>query len=448
MAKKKAAKKNKIESLAVKNDSFIKKMKENNASDMVQELRSVVPADVHGKVDGTEANLKTKENDASNTVQVARSATSVDATEALVGETNKGNVLGENGFAGFIFMCSRKTKPECYQFRVFGLPAGKLGLVEKIRKGTKLFLFDFNLKLLYGIYKASCVGGKDLEPDAFGGAFPAQVKFKIFKECIPLPESVFSHAFRENYDKKGKFKPELSHEQVNRLSVLFHPIPASQLVLSSPVVKDQQPVSSQPPLSAISHGRSKQVLAQRRPDPSANQYPHASVMVSRQYSNVRPHGASYPSLSLPVVNTGHYGQHAASSVHPAPESHHVNLPRLYSQSPYSAPEHLPKADVHQPYVPESRVSWDPNSSRYWHEQSEMISRDPQRTISNEGHMWVYGHEKSEMISREPQRTIPNEGYAWASEKAGETGGHQPNHVNDFHPTQYELPICESQYRYP
>ncbi|XP_049409005.1 DCD domain-containing protein NRP-like [Solanum stenotomum] len=77
--------------------------------------------------------------------------------------------------SGFIFLCNRETKLDCFRFRVFGVGSNKKEMVEKIKPGTKIFLFDIKLRLLYGVYEATSTGGINLEAHAFGGKFPAQV---------------------------------------------------------------------------------------------------------------------------------------------------------------------------------------------------------------------------------------------------------------------------------
>ncbi|XP_043703723.1 uncharacterized protein LOC122653839 [Telopea speciosissima] len=312
--------------------------------------------------------------------------------------TNGGRAGGKNkekdnsdSMPGFIFMCNGKTKAECYQYRVFGLPAGKIDIVEKIKKGTKLFLFDFDLKLLYGVYKATCGGKLSLEQAAFGGKFPAQVKFRIHMDCLPLPENAFKHAIRENYQGGTKFNPELTDTQVKKLISLFRPVAASaqtpvapplpnvapQWGLPPSVIEDRfrRPMRMAPPEDPYTAGAyhshappahesqyALPIAPQARTAPPEDPYSavarlrhHPPVLKSQYVQPMAPQARAAPPED-PYFAGGHL-----RDAPPALESRHVPpvgpppLNDRYGSAvglpPYNDPYY--SAEVHLPYVPEN-----------------------------------------------------------------------------------------------
>lgn len=78
---------------------------------------------------------------------------------------------------GLVFLCSSSTLRECFHFRVLGLPAAQREVVERVVPGTKLFLFNFDTKELFGVFEAASRGGLNLVPEAFvesKGTYAAQ----------------------------------------------------------------------------------------------------------------------------------------------------------------------------------------------------------------------------------------------------------------------------------
>lgn len=342
-------------------------------------------------------NKKVKKINEASALDIGPSSTSTPNTTIIASSnatppnaSNKGEKKKEKGneerVFGFIFMCNGKTKPQCYQYRVFGLPTGRKEEVAKIKVGMKLFLFDFDLKLLYGIYEASSKGQMNLEQDAFNGKFPAQVKFKIWKECLPLSEGAFKNAIRDNYEG-SKFRPELTKKQVKALISLFRPInvplPTSVAPLGSnvaplhsfpaPLVEERfRPSAGLPPLEdpylpgvqhthgpLVLHPRSVQVVSSSLYDhygataPPSSVYDHyeAAPSVARVQASIEE-----PRVVRQTTFPHHTDPYYCTA---APQTYLTEKPVSSTQYPYrryvTAPEMVPR-DHPVGYEREYRVS--------------------------------------------------------------------------------------------
>nr|XP_051180134.1 uncharacterized protein LOC127294371 isoform X2 [Lolium perenne] len=254
--------------------------------------------------------------------------------------------------AGFVFMCSGATKPQCFSYRVLGLPRGRLGDVSRIRRGAALFLYDFDSKYLYGPYRADSDGGLDLEPAAFQGRYPAQVKFTIDGDFMPIPESSVRSAIKENYSR-GKFCPELTVMQVEKLRGLFRPI--TVLPESAPSAdyrhyvdnRHPDPSAAYVPASgshptqpaAYVHYPSAYVPAQ-----AAHLVPHKPY--AYPYSHLPPPSAQFTAPAYYATPAGHPYQAGYESYDPSASAYHYAqaTPSCYPyvQTQHLVPQHVPR----------------------------------------------------------------------------------------------------------
>ncbi|WJX72988.1 hypothetical protein P8452_56816 [Trifolium repens] len=113
---------------------------------------------------------------------------------------------------GAIFMSNRNTLKECFERSLFGLPDNFSSFVKNVKAGMILFLFQFEDRKLYGVFKAISDGGMNIVPRAYassGKQFPAQVKFTPILRC----DSLFENEFSDNQnDSNGKDLSRAKHE--------------------------------------------------------------------------------------------------------------------------------------------------------------------------------------------------------------------------------------------
>jgi DNA modification methylase len=77
---------------------------------------------------------------------------------------------------GYVLACTAKSEKECFDRMLFATSKVYGENVLKIKKGDLLFLLNLDTDTLYGSFRASSDGGKDLVPEAWKGRYPYQVQ--------------------------------------------------------------------------------------------------------------------------------------------------------------------------------------------------------------------------------------------------------------------------------
>jgi len=89
---------------------------------------------------------------------------------------------------GYVFICSSRTERECFERKLFAMPMSEWSWVSQVKKGDSLFLLNYQNSLLHGVFDATTDGTLNIEPYAFDGRFPAQVRVRRKMRCSPLDE--------------------------------------------------------------------------------------------------------------------------------------------------------------------------------------------------------------------------------------------------------------------
>lgn len=209
-----------------------------------------------------------------------------------------------------------------------------------------------------------------------------QVKFRIFKECLPLPEKSFKTAIQDNY-QGGKFKQELDKKQVrclfllmvfwDLLGLLGSFIYSFNFIIGTFVLQVRNLLSLFRPLSASSstpmpfqmpNAAPAQIILPRGME---DQYQHSSSATVSQHSHIsaRLLSSDYPYLAAV--------QHSKSLVpQPRREVQIMQHPRYTTAAPV---DRSLRAVEHQSFPPASYYSTDPRQP-YFATGHAQIVREP------------------------------------------------------------------------
>jgi len=88
--------------------------------------------------------------------------------------------------SGYVFLCDNRTERECLEKGLFGAPKSEWKKVSQVKKGDILFLLNYRTNRFHGVFEAVTDGTIDIEPCAFDGYFPAQVRVRRKMRCPSL----------------------------------------------------------------------------------------------------------------------------------------------------------------------------------------------------------------------------------------------------------------------
>ncbi len=86
---------------------------------------------------------------------------------------------------GQVFACTNKSENECFSRLLFGTNRLYAPAAMKVRKGSFLFLLNLDSDMLYGVFRATSDAEMNIQPEAWDGKYPYQVKAEPLGKIIP-----------------------------------------------------------------------------------------------------------------------------------------------------------------------------------------------------------------------------------------------------------------------
>jgi hypothetical protein len=120
----------------------------------------------------------------------------------------------------FIFKCSDKTQSECLSKSLFG--AQEDWPLREVRPNSTCILYNFKSKVFFGIWQATEAISKSIEPTAFQGKFPYQVRVQqISSNILSIPESCMKKIAASSFTSKSPIfiEPNIELDDLKKLFV-------------------------------------------------------------------------------------------------------------------------------------------------------------------------------------------------------------------------------------
>jgi len=118
--------------------------------------------------------------------------------------------------SGYSFLCNQITEVECFGRMLFGARQSKLAEMQRITEKTAIFLYRLGkLPRLYGIFIKAGEASYNIEPSAFVGRFPAQIRVR---EPYRFPNPLTDDALNVFKGSKNRL---LNQEETKSIIQLF-----------------------------------------------------------------------------------------------------------------------------------------------------------------------------------------------------------------------------------